>query len=131
MNDNVDTPEVEETAAVQEELPKDEGPKMRKKVTGITNEAALELLIDHNPKREGSKAHKVFQIYLETKPKTVQEAIDNGIGKDHVAYDFMHGSISVAGAEVVEYEVTPRGPRADAAAEDVAEPEVAEGDDGF
>lgn len=120
--------EEEVVEAVQEELPETEGPKMRKKVTGITNDAAIEILLDSNPKREGSKARDVFEIYLEKKPTTVQEAVDYGIGKDHLAYDFIHGSISIAGAEVVEYEVTPRGPRADKEAEATAEPEVADGD---
>lgn len=117
--------------AVQEELPKVEGPKMRKKVTGITNEAKLKILAENNPKREGSKAYDVFAIYLEKKPKTVQEALDFGIGKDHIQYDHMHGFITVDGAVIEEYEVTPRGPRAETAAEENAEPEVAEGEDGF
>lgn len=106
-----------------EELPVDEGPRMAKKVNGITKEAALEVLVEENPKRAGSKAYDVFAIYLETNPTNVQEALDAGIGMDHLKYDFMHGSINIEGAEVEEYEVKPRGPRAE-----VEEVEAADGD---
>ena len=116
--------------AVQEELPEVKGPTMRKKVTGITNDAALTVKVTANPKREGSNAYKTFAIYLEQSPETVQAALDLGIGKDHIQYDHLHGFIEVAGAVIEEYEVTPRGPRTDAAAEETAEPEV-EGEDGF
>ena len=119
-----------EEAPVQEDLPEVKGPTMRKKVTGIVNTAALTINATANPKREGSKAYDVFAIYLEKTPTTVQEALDLGIGKDHIQYDHMHGFITVADAVVEEYEVTPRGPNKDTAAEEVAEPEV-EGEDGF
>ena len=121
-------------APVQEKLPEVKGPKMRKKATGILNEAVLKVLVTHNPKRESSNAFKVFAIYLEVKPDTVQKALDAGIGKDHLAYDLIHGFISIAGAKVEEYEVQSRGPRTPSAiAEEVVAgaegEEEAEGED--
>ena len=120
--------EAEVEAPEQEELP-EEGPVMRKKAVGITAEAKIEILVEDNPKRAGSKARDVFEIYLQTKPKTVQEAMDNGIGKDHVAYDFIHGFITVEGAEVVEYEVKPRGPAKTEPAEEVVADDGADAPD--
>ena len=117
----------------QEELPEaDKGPRMAKKVTGIAPDCKVTVVSESNPKRAGSQAYEDWGIYAEAKVTTVQEGLDAGLTKAHFAYDHMHGFIEVDGAEVVEYEVTPRGPNKGAeAAEETAEPEAEDGSDGF
>jgi hypothetical protein len=119
--------------AVQEELPEDKGPRMAKKVININPDAAVTVVSESNPKRAGSQAFEDWKIYDEANVTTVQEGFDAGLTKAHFAYDHMHGFIEVAGAEVVEYEVTPRGPNKDADTE--AEEPVTDGEevdnDGF
>jgi len=110
----------------QEVLPAKEGPKLRKKVVGIEASSAITVLSESNPKRAGSQAHKDWDIYADSGAKTVQEFYDAGGNKASIAYDFMHGFIDCAGAEVVEYEVTPRGPKAEAETEEVAVMEESE-----
>ena len=87
------------------------GPRMAKKVVGIEKEAHLEVLVDDNPKRPGSAAHTRFQLYLDEKPSTVQEALDAGITIGDLKNDSIKGYIKIDGTEVVEYEVKPKGPR--------------------
>lgn len=115
--------------AQQEELPaEDTGPQTRKRCVGITDDAAITIKVSDNPKRAGSKARDVFQLYLDQNPGTVKEAIEIGIGRDHLAYDHIHGFIEIAGASVEEYEVKPRGPRsADDAQAATAEDEAGDG----
>lgn len=95
-----------ETEAVE-----DTGPKMAKKVEGITEDAKLKVIAETNPKREGSASYDRFECYftLDKKKATVADAIAAGLTMGDIRYDFIHGSIEVTGAEVVEYEVTPRG----------------------
>jgi len=107
----------------------DTGPKMAKKAVGVTQDAALTVLADSNPKREGSSAYDRFEGYLANPaPKTVKEALDNGLTMGDIKYDLIHGSIEVEGASVEEYEITPRGPR-DSADAEVEEDDA--NDDGF
>ena len=107
---------------------KETGPRTAKKVTGVERTAALEVLTDTNPKRAGSASFDRFEGYLtEVPPTTVQEAIDNGLTMGDIHYDIIHGSIEVEGAEVVEYEIKPRGPRSESS--DEAEEPVTEGAD--
>ena len=87
------------------------GPRMAKKVVNIEKEAHLEVLVSENPKRAGSAAHTRFQLYLDEKPSTVQEALDAGITIGDLKNDSIKGYIQIEGAEVVEYEVKPKGPR--------------------
>jgi ADP-ribose pyrophosphatase YjhB (NUDIX family) len=102
-----------EAAAVEaEETVEEAAPRMAKKVTGIEKDAGLTVLVDSNPKRAGSASYDRFEGYLgDTTPTTVQEALDAGLTMGDIKYDLIHGSIEVEGAEVVEYEVSPRGPR--------------------
>lgn len=107
---------------------KDTGPKMAKKAVGVTQEAALTVLVDSNPKREGSSAYDRFEGYLaDPAPATVAEAIANGLTMGDIKYDLIHGSIEVEGASVEEYEITPRGPR-DTEAEVAGDDEDPDGD---
>ena len=104
-------------------------PTMKKKATGISKDAALTVNVDSNPKRAGSSAHARFEGYLtDPAPTTVQEALDNGLTMGDIAYDFIHGSISVDGASVEEYEPRKRSPKEDGG-EDGGE-EVATEDEG-
>lgn len=98
------------------------GPRLAKRVLGITKEAAITVLVEANPKRESSASYARFEGYLtDPRPATVQAALDNGLTMGDIKFDTIHGFISVEGAEVEEYEVNPRGPRVSAEdAEDVA-----------
>jgi hypothetical protein len=98
------------------------GPRLAKRVLGITKDAAITVLVEANPKRESSASYQRFEGYLtDPRPATVQAALDNGLTMGDIKFDTIHGFISVEGAEVEEYEVNPRGPRVSAEdAEDVA-----------
>lgn len=86
--------------------------KIAKKVTGVTKESAITILTEENPKRPSSKAFARFEGYLtDPAPTTVGEALENGLTIGDIKFDFVHGFIHVEGAEITEYEVSPRGPR--------------------
>lgn len=85
---------------------------LAKRVNNITKEAALTVLVESNPKRPSSSAYTRFQGYLtDPRPATVEQALANGLTIGDIKFDIIHGFISVAGAEVEEYEVKERGPR--------------------
>ena len=116
-----------------------DAPKMKKKVTGITNDAKIEILVESNPKRSGSASYDRFEGYLTKEaPATVKAALENGLIMGDIHYDFIHGSIKVEGATVVEYAPAVRGPRDGTTSEEVAEEievdedaDGEEGDDNF
>lgn len=94
----------------------DNGPRTAHKVTGVTKDAALTVLVESNPKRPSSASYARFEGYLASPaPATVEEALKNGLTMGDIKFDIIHGFISVDGAEVEEYEVKPRGPRSEAA----------------
>ena len=118
----------------QEEAVK--GPKMGKKVEGLTREGIVTVVATTNPKREGSAAYDRFENYFKLlEGGTVQEAIDSGLTIGDIRFDLIAGSIEVTDAEVAEYEVTPRGEKkevaADADASDEAEADEVDDDEGF
>ncbi len=97
-------------------------PKAKKKVNGVTNEAALTILVEGNPKRAGSASYDRFEGYLtDPRPTTVAEALENGLSIGDIHYDVIHGSIEVEGATVEEYMPTPRAPKEDSEVEDNSE----------
>lgn len=53
----------------------------------------IEQLIDHNPKRPGTKAHKAFEIYASS--LTVGDAMALGVTYRQLDYDVEHGFIRV------------------------------------
>lgn len=112
----------------ENEVVEDTGPKMAKKVEGITEEAKLKVLAETNPKREGSASFDRFECYftLDKKKATVADALAAGLTMGDIRYDFIHGSIEVDGATVVEYEVTPRGEKAEGEGEDAVAAEGGE-----
>ena len=98
----------------------------KKRVTGVSKDAALTVNVTENVKREGSKAFDRFAGYLtDPAPATVQEALDNGLTMGDINYDIIAESISVEGAEVEEYTPTPRAKK-DAEVEVEAEAETAD-----
>lgn len=104
--------------------------KMAKKVNNITKEAALTVLVESNPKRPSSSAYTRFQGYLtDPRPTTVEQALANGLTIGDIKFDVIHGFISVAGAEVEEYEVKERGPRTKSEDEGEDEATEANGED--
>ncbi len=109
MNDAAEVVEVEEKEETQEKEP-----KLRKKATGISKDAAITVVAVANPKRAGSAAYDRFEGYLsDPAPATVQEALDAGLTMGDISYDFIHGSITVDGAEIVEYTPKKRAPKSD------------------
>lgn len=108
----------------------DEAPVMKKKVQGISKTAALIVIADSNPKRPGSASYARFEGYMtDPAPATVQEALDNGLTMGDIAYDVIHGSIEVEGAEVIEYMPKKRGPRAEGEEGEPEGVEVSEDED--
>lgn len=109
-------------------------PKMKKKVNGVSNDSALTVLVEGNPKRAGSASFDRFEGYLtDPKPTTVAEALENGLSIGDIHYDIIHGSIEVAGAEIEEYMPTPRAPKEDSdeGSDEVTNLEEADSDDDF
>lgn len=78
--------ETPEKAAAE---PKSRGPK------GVADTAVVKLLVNSNPKREGSKAHGRFAAYKAS--QTVAEALDAGVTTPDLVYDAKHGFISIEG----------------------------------
>lgn len=107
----VESAEVEVTETVEET-----GPKMSKRVLGMEDTCKITVISEGNPKREGSKAHEKFETYLALAEKgdfTVADYLAEGHAKIDLRYDFCAGFIDIEGAEVEEYEVTPRGEKAE------------------
>jgi hypothetical protein len=86
-------------AAPAEEKPKAKrtrkstGPRRTAMTTLFPDEATIEVLVQENPKRPGSKAHTRFQGYFES--STVGEARAKGLRYDDLAYDVGHSFIKV------------------------------------
>lgn len=101
-----------EALEMTEEQATEATPKMAKKVQGISADSTLTVLAESNPKKANSKAFDMYELYA-TLPEgaTVKDAKDAGISMADIHYNVIHGYIDVEGAEVVEYEVSPRGPR--------------------
>lgn len=110
--DRIQETQTEEAgAAVVETAPA--GPKTAKRVDGITPESVVTLVATVNPKREGSQSYDRFEHYSKLEEgATVAQAIEAGLTMGDIRYDVIHGYITVAGANVTEYEVTPRGEKA-------------------
>ncbi len=126
MSEAEASPEAEATA-------EDEGPRTAKRVSGIEKNAKLEVLVTENPKREDSQAYDRFKGYftLEGEP-TVDDALTAGLTMGDIKYDTIHGFISVDGATVEEYEITPRGSRGndEESEEETLEDDDSDGEDG-
>lgn len=108
---------------------KSEGPKTAYKVSGISKEASLSLLVDGNPKRPGSSSYDRFEGYFKPDVNTVEKAIEAGLTMGDIKYDILHKFIKVVGAKVEEYTVTPRGPRAKGEGEGESEGGASSSDD--
>ena len=83
-------------AAVEKAAAKTRGPR------GVPESAVITVLVDANPKREGSKAHTVFALYRTG--MTIKEFADEmdaaGLGKEstpNLIWDAKHGFISIEG----------------------------------
>lgn len=111
----------------------EEAPKTKMRVKGVSQDAALTVLVDSNPKRAGSASYDRFEGYLQSPaPTTVKEALENGLTMGDIHYDIIHKSISVDGAEIEEYVPTPRGSKSEDGAEPAEAVEAeAEGEDNF
>lgn len=108
------------------EVKEPQGPKRAKRAVGIERDSIVKVLATENPKREESQAWERFQNYFSLpEGSTVQQAIDAGLTMGDIKYDVIHGYIDVDGAEVEEYEVSPRGSRSD----DDGEEETVEDDE--
>lgn len=81
-----------------EAVPRSRGPR------GTTEDAVITLLVDGNPKREGSKAHAVFSYYEDgmTIGAFADALAAAELGKEatpNLVYDSKHGYISIEGYE--------------------------------
>ena len=56
-------------------------------------DAKLTLLVEENPKKQGSKSRERFEAYF--KASTVGEALRGGITYQDIVYDIGHGFIKV------------------------------------
>ena len=105
-------------------------PKTAYRVNNLEDSAVITVMVDSNPKREGSKAHEKFESYFKLRDDqgafTVADYLAEGWSKIDLRYDVTHGFIEIEGAEVEEYEVTPRGEKSD---EEASEDEGEELDD--
>lgn len=59
----------------------------------LPDDGKIVILVDKNPKRAGSNAASVFELYQEG--MTVKEAIKSGIPRGHMNWDVDHGFIRV------------------------------------
>lgn len=112
----VETPKVEAPTAEAAAVPRSRGPR------GTTEDAVITVLVDGNPKREGSKAHAVFSHY--ENGMTIGAFADSlaaaDLGKEatpNLVYDSKHGNISIEGYEppggvVVREAKAPKEPKA-------------------
>lgn len=104
-------PEEAETA------PRSRGPR------GTVESAVITLLVEGNPKREGSKAHAVFSYYEDgmTIGDFADALAEADLGKEatpNLVYDSKHGFISIEGYEppggvVVKEAKEPKAPKAE------------------
>ena len=54
----------------------------------LADDSKITLLVKENPKREGSAGYERFQAgYIDSKAKTVQQALDAGVTLADIAYD--------------------------------------------
>lgn len=60
-------------------------------------DGTIKLLVKENPKREGSKAHKRYELYK--KHKTVAKYIEAGGKRSSLRYDDKHGFIKLSGVK--------------------------------
>lgn len=102
-------------------------PRTAKKVTGLSKDATLKVLVESNPKRPGGASYDRFEGYFGEGITTVQDALDAGLTMGDIKYDIVHGFIEVEGVDVEEYTVTARGPRAKKEGDPDLESETGEG----
>lgn len=81
------------------------------KVTGVSKDAGLKVIVEENPKRTGSASYERFEGYFKDGIEVVQDALDVGLTMGDIKYDVAHSYIEVEGAEIEEYEVQARGSR--------------------
>jgi len=77
-----------------EKEPVAQGPRGPK---GVDLTARITIMAAENPKRPGSKAFDLWEIYGRMKHKTVQEFLDLGGTTPALIYDSAHGFIQIAG----------------------------------
>lgn len=95
----------------------EEGPGRARGPRGVGEDAVIHLLVDDNPKREGSKSAAAFSNYVDG--MTVGQFCD-AVGKEATAnlvWDASHGFISIYGYEPGEpRKAKPKAPAAPAPA---------------
>lgn len=94
-------PEVTESTTSEPAAPAEKmrGPR------GVADSAVIKLLVQTNPKREGSKARERFAHYVDG--MTVGAALDAGVTTPDLVYDTKHGFIAIAGYDPGEI-ITPK-----------------------
>jgi hypothetical protein len=82
----------------------------------------IKLLVEKNPKKEGSKSHERFKGHFANKSGTVKEALANGVTYQDIAYELGRQFLSVTRDEAAEKVVADA---AEAAATKAAEDKAA------
>lgn len=78
-------------------------PKAPRETSGkFPGSAVITVLVDKNPKREGSASHARFEFYKSG--QTVKEALEAGLTTGDFHHDVAHNFISIAVGEVKEAE---------------------------
>lgn len=89
----------EETMAARKKTPAkgkgSESTGRRGRARRWDDDATIEVNVDENPKREGSKAHRLFELYR--KNKTVGKWFAAGGETQTLRWDFDHGFIAING----------------------------------
>ena len=85
MNEAATTPPVAEVPAKPKKEKKEPTVRRSKFAEIYPDDAAVEVLVDKNPKKEGSKAHERFKLYR--KGGTVKGFIDAGGTYQDIAYN--------------------------------------------
>jgi hypothetical protein len=127
MSKNIEAVAEVEVAETAVEVEVETGPKMSKRVHGLEDTCKITVLAEANPKREGSKAWDKFESYIALAAKgefTVADYIAEGHAKIDLRYDLCASFIAIEGATVEEYEVTPRGEKAEVVVTDEATDEA-------
>ena len=95
MND-ITTPPGKPEKPTKEKAEKKEPTVRRSKFAEIyPDDAKVTLLVDKNPKKEGSKSFGRFEGHYSNKSGTVKEALANGVTYQDIAYEVGRAFIKV------------------------------------
>ena len=95
MNDAVTPPTKPEKPAKEAKEKKEPTVRRSKFAEIYPDEANITVLVEKNPKKEGSKSHARFEGHFNNKSGTVKEALANGVTYQDIAYEVGRAFIKV------------------------------------